>query len=301
MSFASKAASDLQLMQSNSNNVAAKAPSRASFETAATAEEEEEEDDDDEPFKYWMEYGWVPRTKSGKQRTPNMIRNELQKYIDASTETQTAIVAKMGVHSNSFRNFMDPGSYKNQWSALQNGTYWAAAQLLEEERNKPKQSNKKRKAATSSSNNNDNDPTNKKSKSQAKLDAVALMNRIASFDAPGLCNTMVYDSCPDLVRKLKSFLDKDGVTKTDLCRYGLGGIQMAQLNRFLAAKKQDAAGTGTYTAAWVFFEKYRLLQGNQPKSKQRLQNEVKHPHGFDLRKESKKKHRIYIPRGWLMK
>ena len=27
---------------------------------------------------------------------------------------------------------MDPGTYKNQWSACQNGTYWAAAKLLAE-------------------------------------------------------------------------------------------------------------------------------------------------------------------------
>mmetsp|Transcript_31399 Transcript_31399/g.54613 ORF Transcript_31399/g.54613 Transcript_31399/m.54613 type:complete len:96 (+) Transcript_31399:52-339(+) len=38
------------------------------------------ESSDDEMMP-WEERNWVPTTKSGKQKTPNMIRNELQRYI----------------------------------------------------------------------------------------------------------------------------------------------------------------------------------------------------------------------------
>ena len=52
----------------------------------------------------------VPLTKSGKQKSPNQIRNELQRYIDEckanGTSNQTRIIEKMGVNSNSFRKFM---------------------------------------------------------------------------------------------------------------------------------------------------------------------------------------------------
>ena len=46
----------------------------------------------------------------------------------------TALGRKMGVNNNTFRRFMDPKTYKDQWSGLQNGTYWAGARLLEEAR-----------------------------------------------------------------------------------------------------------------------------------------------------------------------
>ena len=52
----------------------------------------------------------VPLTKSGKQKSPNQIRNELQRYIDEcranGTSNQTRIIEQMGVNSNSFRKFM---------------------------------------------------------------------------------------------------------------------------------------------------------------------------------------------------
>lgn len=56
---------------------------------------------DDEP-KPWVRNGFVPMS-GRKQMTPNMVRNELQKYIDLckadGTMTQTAIIEKMGVNN----------------------------------------------------------------------------------------------------------------------------------------------------------------------------------------------------------
>jgi hypothetical protein len=154
----------------------------------------------DESLPYWEEQGWVPTMKSGKQRTPNMIRNELQRFLDQSNETQTAILERMGVNSNSFRRFMNPKTYKNQWSAVDNGTYWAAAKLLEAERGKKKEAapSKKRKATT-----NDGvagPVVSKKSKAELKWDVVAKMNRINSV--AGVHESIVYDSCPEIVKKV---------------------------------------------------------------------------------------------------
>lgn len=115
----------------------------ASFATAPSSGDEE----DDMPMP-WEEDDFVPRTASGKQKSPNMIRSELQRYIDASSETKTAIAERMGVSYNSFSKFMNPKAYKDQWSAVQNGTYWAAARLLEQakqEAKTTKQASKKRK------------------------------------------------------------------------------------------------------------------------------------------------------------
>jgi hypothetical protein len=104
-----------------------------------------DEDGDDEP-KPWEEEGWVPRTKAGKQKSPNVIRGELQRYIDKckadGTMTQTKIIEKMGVNNNTYRRFMDPKTYKDQWSGLQNGTYWAGARLHEEARHEEERQGK---------------------------------------------------------------------------------------------------------------------------------------------------------------
>lgn len=80
-----------------------------------------DEDGDDEP-KPWEEEGWVPRTKAGKQKSPNVIRGELQRYIDKckadGTMTQTKIIEKMGVNNNTYRRFMDPKRTKTSRAAF---------------------------------------------------------------------------------------------------------------------------------------------------------------------------------------
>lgn len=257
---------------------------RTSFETAPTAgsslalmDEEESAND------YWNDDDWVPLNKNGTQRTPNQIRGELQRYLDKCGMTQGSVLTRMGVSSNSFRRFMDPANYKNMWSAVENGTYWAAAKMLEEERMKPKPkatASAKRKAADMTGSG-----TAKKSKTQAKAEVIELMQRIMAVEGT---SAVVYDSCPEVVKKIKAFLAMDGVTKSDFCAFALGGLQTVQLNRFLLAKHQDGAGMVAYERAYTFFEKKRVLEG-APKSKARIKNEADLPAGFSLSK----------PRNWI--
>lgn len=72
-------------------------------------------------LKPWEEDGWLPMTKSGKQKSPNQIRNELQKYIDQckadGSSTQTKIIERMGVNSNTFRSEFNTGQIRNCLSA----------------------------------------------------------------------------------------------------------------------------------------------------------------------------------------
>jgi hypothetical protein len=77
----------------------------------------------------------------------------------------------------------------------------------------------------------------------------------------------------------QAFLLIDGATKCAFC--DALGVQGTQLNKFLAAKKQDAAGTMVYRHAWKFFEQKRRLE-QASKSKQRVKNEQEHRHGFPL-------------------
>jgi len=226
----------------------------------------------------WDEKVFVPRTASGKQKSPNQIRNELQKYIDSSSKTQTYIVDNLlMVNSDSFREFMNPKTYKDQWSATQNSTYWSAARLLEKHKFEQKMTKKKRKR--------DDDAASvggppKKSKAMAKAEMDLYIEQVlatfTSQDEP----EFVYDSCPEVIKKIKEFLNRDGVTKASFLRaLGLGNA--TSLNRFLTMKKQDGCGMLAYPRAYFFFEKMRILENN-PKSRKRLENEMTHPSGFSI-------------------
>jgi hypothetical protein len=204
----------------------------------------------------------------------------------------------MSVNNNNFRKFMNPKTYKNQWSAIQYGTYWTAARLLEEERTKPATTTKKRKTTEDG----ESPGTNKKS-NLATMGMVQLLHNMRVVK--GVSETLICDSCPDIVKKvgtlrthcqivfglfsllvpsfhatqIKTFLAQEGITKTDFCHYALGGVSTSSLRRFLAGKNQDQAVNVVYRRAYVFFEKKRILEG-QAKSNARLNNEANHPRGF---------------------
>lgn len=91
-------------------------PPRASLEsTAATVATQDDDHDDLEP--YYEFNGWVPLTKNGTQRSPNMIRGELQRYIDKTPGvTQTSMARDLGVSGRSMSKFMNPKTYKDPWS-----------------------------------------------------------------------------------------------------------------------------------------------------------------------------------------
>ena len=260
----------------NNNNI--NQNNRASLDsTTATVASAE-----DDSFPYYEDEDWVPLQSNGKQRSPNMIRNELQRYMDKTPGlTAAAMQRTLSVSANSYGKFMNPKTYKDPWSAIQNGTYWAAARFLEQERLKPK-----KKAATVSSKKRAAEgavaaPGGGGATKKLKADQVAFMERIHAYEAPSVSADRVYESCPDVIKMCKAFLSQDGVTKTDFMRTALGGIHANSLNPFLASKKQDKAGSIAYARAWVFFEKKRLLEG-QPKSKARVKHETENPDGFAL-------------------
>ncbi|KAL7539286.1 hypothetical protein ACHAXR_012569 [Thalassiosira sp. AJA248-18] len=238
----------------------------------------------DDEIMPWETDNWVPTTKSGKQKTPNMVRNELQRYIDQckadGTSNQTCVIETMGVNTNTFRKFMDPGTYKNQWSATQNGTYWAGAKLLARvayEKELAKMSGKRKSAASSmgSSSITGEDAPRKKSRVEMNIEALEFFMRINSVQ--GVREGVVYDTCPQLVTKIKAFLQRDGMTKS-LLLSALGDINSNSLNTFLSGKNQDQCGNVTYREAYVFFEKLRILEGKS-RSAARLRNEREHPYG----------------------
>ena len=194
---------------------------------------------------------------------------------------------------------VNPKTYKGQWSATQNGTYWAAARLLAEvkyEEDKAKKSGAKRKTGGGA-----DSSVAKKAKGLAdasataskmpKAEALAFIDRINAVEVPN--DHMVFDSCPQLVTKIKAFLQRDGMTKAMLLQ-AFGNINNNSLGRFLSGKGQDQCGTVTYKAAYIFFERLRLVEGKK-KSAARLKNESERHGGFSLQKS---RGGTWIVAGW---
>lgn len=117
-----------------------------------------------------------------------------------------------------------------------------------------------------------------KSKAQLDLEAHQLISRILAVQ--GVDDTRIYDTCPQLVKKIKDFLAQPGMTKSAFC-LALNNLNNNSLGRFLAGKGQDQCGNITYVRAYVFFEKLRILEG-KPKSAARKKNEAEQPLGFSL-------------------
>jgi len=265
----------------------------------------------------WEDEDYIPRTPSGKQKSPNQIRGEIQRYIDASSETQSFIVTnRLGLSYSSFSKFMNPKTYKDQWSACQNSTYWAAARLLEKHKYEQKIAKKTTKTKTKEassggkrkqeSNSNDENnvngatttitttaveqPSRKKSKAETKKDIETYIERIVTTTP--LPNNRVYDGCPEIVKKIKEFLKRDGVTKAFFCRV-IGNVNSNSMNQFLLKKKQDGAGMIAYPLSYSFFEKMRLHE-NKPKSKKRLRNETESTTTGGFRLETPRKSKWVI-------
>lgn len=142
-----------------------------------------------------------------------------------------------------------------------------------------KKSDVKRKSISGS----DDDSTSKKAKNTgsfktAKSAAVELLNKISTVE--GVPEDVVYDSCPEVIEKINTLLKRDGITKTNFMRaLNLNG---KTLNKLLASKGQEQAGNPSYKAAYIFFEKQRILEG-RAKSASRLENEAKYDTGFSLK------------------
>ncbi len=122
------------------------------------------------------------------------------------------------------------------------------------------------------------DAPRKRNGVEIKQEAGELIRRINAVKDAN--ERVVYDTCPEVADRIKSFLLRDGVNKAMLCS-ALGNINNNSMARFLSRKKQDQCGNVTYRASYVFLEKLQILEGG-PKSKTRLRNEVANPSGVRL-------------------
>ncbi|CAB9504206.1 expressed unknown protein [Seminavis robusta] len=264
------------------NDGTAIAVSAAKATTPRTVASDNDSDQGEEAMP-WEDCDWVPMMSSGKQKTPNQIRGEFQRYLDTCGRTTKDVLEEIGVSSRSFYKFMNRKNYKDPWSAVQNQTYFEAGRFLakhDHQKKLQKKQDKKRKASSSS----DGTAVKKAKPSVAaqRAEADAWLTEVLA--TTGANEEVVYDSCPELVKKIKKlFQDKPGVTKAAFCRIALSGANNNALAKFLAAKHQDQQGNAVYRKAYAFFEKLRIKNG-EAKTKARLKHEQeKGPEGFSIK------------------
>ena len=98
----------------------------------------------------------------------------------------------------------------------------------------------------------------------------------------------VYDSCDDVRKKSTDFLAKNSISKAEFLRE-LGNLQAKQWNSFMDFKgagagiyAQPGAGNCCYQKAYFFFEKMRIVRGEN-KTQRRIDFETAHPRGYSLK------------------
>mmetsp|Transcript_7465 Transcript_7465/g.13209 ORF Transcript_7465/g.13209 Transcript_7465/m.13209 type:complete len:330 (+) Transcript_7465:54-1043(+) len=246
---------------------------------------------------------WVPVTGTGKQLSPNQIRSQIIKYCADEGISLNVFRIQVDVNGNSWNKFMN-AKYKDPWSAVDNQSYWAAAQFLEKYKLKKKiEALKARhtttKTAKSKRTLDDSDKENmpgnmlhgcvggkkgsatgnagdakrarvvpaKKSKKQIQEELVA---RIAEIDLPE--DGPVYDNC-DIVRgKVRKFLIEHGFSQGGLAK--VLGVNGNSMTNFMKQKgKLAGAGNVTFPKAYRFFEQKRILD-KKPKSGARVKTEA---------------------------
>ena len=103
----------------------------------------------------------------------------------------------------------------------------------------------------------------------------------------------IYDSCDEVRKKINAYLKNPAMTQAGFLRaiaqtHPEGKkFQSKSLNDFMGKRGADAGNTsGVFYAAYIFFEKLRIKEGN-PKSKHRLEMEKIHGRqGFDTERGS---------------
>ncbi|GLB36293.1 hypothetical protein LshimejAT787_0305810 [Lyophyllum shimeji] len=103
----------------------------------------------------------------------------------------------------------------------------------------------------------------------------------------------VYDDCAEVRRKINLLLKTPGFKITHWLKE-IGDINSNSYRRFMKEKgKTDGASNGTYYAAYVYFEKVRILEGKK-KTAKRISNEESMPNGFPL--ENRRRAWVFVGR-----
>ncbi|KAF2668251.1 hypothetical protein BT63DRAFT_455887 [Microthyrium microscopicum] len=258
-----------------------------SYEEMAGYSIEQDEEDFDEPRR--------------PMPSCNAMRTKIRLYIENGNMKVGEFCKALGVSNKSYNNFLKSSGHSDS------ATYYQGVQFFWKLDNKQKAEKRAHKEAMSLM------PKAKRVKATpgepsaaAKKNASLSGNTSSQFDIKQVLlpneaedRVQVFDTCDEVRRKITLHLKKPGVTQAGFCRDLVnhcvyahrkpGQFQSVQLTKFRGKKGPHAgATTNLFYAAYVFFEKERVLAG-EPKSKARLEMEkIWGPEGgFDLENDGR--------------
>ncbi|KAI5837773.1 hypothetical protein DFP73DRAFT_566647 [Morchella snyderi] len=99
----------------------------------------------------------------------------------------------------------------------------------------------------------------------------------------------IYDSCDEIRRKIRAFFRDPKYAKVTQKRFReeIGNVNSNSYRRFMEKKGEGSgAENGTFTGAYIFFEKKRIYE-NKPKGKKRIESEQDYPLGRPLEDDNR--------------
>ena len=211
---------------------------------------------------------WMPH--------PNKLRRLATNYLETRVKqdwgSQTKWCKSMGIYNSNFGNFMRK-RYKDAWNATASNAYGALADFFEKEQIREKI----RKIENQCSESNAGGSAFKSDLTKAEV--AQLLERINAVKlGEDMC---IYDDCDVIRQKIFNFLKSHPkMSQAAFLRsIGINNGSYISFRKFQGAGA--GAANGTYPAAYYFFEKKRILDG-EPKSVKRIENEARRPNGFPL-------------------
>ena len=225
----------------------------------------------------------------------DQLRRMINNFIEAGEMKVGEFQNAIDVSANSYTRFMrQSGKEKGQGT----DTFSNAWAFFKRRELKGIPVPKKRKVFASKSKDTDAKKSTAKSSKAAKAPAPPSPT-IHDIHLPGEedDDVLVFDTCNEIRRKISAYLRKSDTTEAafrrELCTmYNTSRrpkqIQANQLAEFRAKKRPLAGNTScVYYAAYVFFEKLRILEG-KPENKHREECMEEWPEGIDTTRQSGK-------------
>jgi hypothetical protein len=244
---------------------------------------------------------FFPRSATGKQISPNFMKAEIRKHLAETGKTQTYFANEISVNGHSFSKFMTM-RYKDQWSAVQNGTYEAAGRFLARfkiqkkideilaKKKDPKNESGRKRSADESVDAGSTEATaaasSAPSKKKSKDEIDAELRAITSVDVPVQCP--VFFNCDEIRQMINRYLISSGIPQARWLD-AIGAVSKS-LSDFRKMKGKGAGASNyIYQKAFRFFEQRRILE-KKPKSKKQLEQESRWgPSGFRLKHDNGKR------------
>ncbi|KAE9039472.1 hypothetical protein PR003_g2182 [Phytophthora rubi] len=222
------------------------------------------------------------------------IRLKIRSFLGSMRMTQLAFLKVIDVDARLYRRFM---ALKGSNQGDGNPTYKGAAiffyrreQKEESEKVKPtetkrttaEEAQEKLKLKVKTKEKKRKTAEEREEKAKKTRDGKELLRRIEEVELPDVDEegcVPVYDDCDEIRRKIDEFLREGLVTKAAFLR-AMGNVNSNSMRRFMSLRRGAGAANEVYRKAYAFFEKKRIVDGEEKTVKRLANEDLQGPEGF---------------------